>query len=62
MLVVIDNINAYKRINGKLILPNLIDSVINSELVAYIDSHYHTMGLGISCTCRLFKGRRISDE
>jgi enterochelin esterase-like enzyme len=43
MLVVLDNINAYKRINGKLSLPNLIDSVINSELVSYIDNHYHTI-------------------
>jgi enterochelin esterase family protein len=44
MLVVLDNINAYKRIDGKLILPNLVDSVIGSELVPFIDKNYHTLG------------------
>ncbi len=43
MLVVLDNINEYKRINGKLTLPNLIDSVISSELIPYIEYHYHAI-------------------
>jgi enterochelin esterase-like enzyme len=43
MLVVLENINAYNRIDGKLTLPNHIDSVISSELVPYIDEHYHTI-------------------
>jgi enterochelin esterase-like enzyme len=44
MLVVLENINAYKRVNGKLTLPNQIDAVISSELVPFIDKNYHTLG------------------
>ncbi len=43
MLVVLDNITAYKTVDGKLTLPDLIDSVISSELLPYIDTHYHTI-------------------
>jgi enterochelin esterase-like enzyme len=43
MLVVLDNISAYKKLDGKLTLPNLIDSVISSEMVPFIDKNFHAL-------------------
>ena len=43
MLVVLANISAFKHIDGQATGPNLIDSLITSELVPYVDSNYHTL-------------------